>query len=63
MNIIKKALDALTRREPTDQLADESEAVCSLCDGTGWAPCRCGGAICVCENHGEKRCPNGCAEE
>lgn len=61
MKLLKQLGDLLTRRDQSE--AHEADVPCSKCDATGWVACRCGGDICVCENHGEKRCPNGCAEE
>jgi hypothetical protein len=62
VSILRKIGDFITRREPTDQLADESgEFGCNLCSDTGWVLCKCSDP-CTCANYGEMRCPRGCAE-
>lgn len=58
--LFKSLAEMLTRREPEHDV--DSEFACAKCDDTGWVPCRCGGDICVCDNHGEKRCSCGRAE-
>lgn len=58
------AIGAIAKRLFVGGTAPSTEGgPCEQCDDTGYVACRCGGDICICDNHGEMKCPRGCADD